>query len=172
MSQPAPEFSRPVKLAHLRSEPFVQQIEATADERHRLAQRFDLIALDHLTGTVTLQREGEGRILLEGSFDAEFTQTCVVTLEPVPGRISRSFSMVYVSIEDRRTEIELDADEPVFEPLTGDEIDIGEAVAQELSLSLPDFPRDPEAVIDSAATAEIAAGPFAALPQLIRHQQN
>ena len=57
-------------------------------------------------------------------------------------------------------------DEPAFEPLIGDTIDIGEAVAQELSLALPEFPRLPDAVLDVADSVEADDGPFAALERL------
>jgi hypothetical protein len=60
----------------------------------------------------------------------------------------------------------LSEDEPALEPLTGDAIDIGEAVAQELSLALPEFPRQPDAAIEDTAPAEAIEGPFTALASL------
>lgn len=171
MSNPVPEFSRLVPLARLGSEPFQTAIEATPEERDRLAERFDLIALDRLAAVVGLQRVGGELIRLDATFEAEFAQSCVVTLEPVPGRVAQSFSLVYARLEEQETEIEIDVDEPVFEPLTGDAIDIGEAVAQELSLALPDFPRLEDAVIDPLEAAEAEDGPFVALEQL-RHSLN
>jgi uncharacterized metal-binding protein YceD (DUF177 family) len=166
MSEARSEFSRLVPLARLGSEPFRQQIEATPDERGRLARRFDLVALDHLTATVTLRRQTGQAVLLEAAFEAAFTQDCVVTLEPVAGTVCQSFSLLYGPVGDDRAEIELDPEESVFEPLTGDAIDVGEAVAQELSLALPEFPRDPDATIDAAMAAEPDEGPFAALASL------
>jgi uncharacterized metal-binding protein YceD (DUF177 family) len=138
MSEVMPEFSRLVALGQLNSEPFRQQIEAAADERERLALRFDLVALDRLAATVTLRRQAGQGVLLEAELEAEFAQSCVVTLEPVSAAIQRSFSLLYGPADEDRTELDLAADETVFEPLTGDAIDIGEAVAQELSLALPE----------------------------------
>ncbi len=172
MSEPAPEFSRPVSLARLGWEPFHQQIEATAEERERLARRFDLVALDRLTAVVTLHRQNGGLIRLEAAFAAEFTQNCVVTLEPVAGKLDEEFALVYGPADNEEGEIDIDAEAPVFEPLPLDAIDIGEAVAQELSLALPEFPRDPDAIIDPATTTETEAGPFAALAKLPRPGQN
>ena len=157
------EFSRLVPLARLGSEAFRRQIEAEADEREQLARRFDLVSLDRLTATVTLRRQGGETVLLEAEFEAEFAQICVVTLEPVAGSVSRTFSLLFGPADEDRTEIEQSADDLVFEPLTGDAIDIGEAVAQELSLAMPEFPRDPDAAIDAAAAGELADPPFAAL---------
>lgn len=166
MTGPAPEFSRPVAVASLGAEPFSQEIEAAAAEREALARRFGLVALDRLTAVVALRRQSDGLILLEATFEAAFVQDCVVTLEPVSDAISHGFSLLYGPPEDEQAEIELDAEDPVFEPLTGNSIDVGEAVAQELSLALPEFPRDPDAVLDTAASASPEASAFAALQKL------
>ena len=74
---------------------FRQRIEATAEERERLAARFDLVALDRLTATVTCAARTARSILLEAEFAAEFAQSCVVTLEPVADTVFGSFSLVY-----------------------------------------------------------------------------
>jgi uncharacterized metal-binding protein YceD (DUF177 family) len=166
MSTSPPEFSRPVPLARLGAEPFRQQIEATPQERERLARRFDVLALDRLAAVVTLHRESGDLIRLEAVFEAELTQSCVVTLDPVPAQIVQSFVLLYGPAEEEQHEIELDVDEPVFEPLTGDGIDIGEAVAQEFSLALPEFPRLPDAAVEPDAAGEPQSGPFAGLARL------
>jgi uncharacterized metal-binding protein YceD (DUF177 family) len=166
MSPPAPEFSRLVEVARLSTRPFRQRIEATAEERERLSQRLDLISLDHVVADVELRRQSPEMILLEAEFAAEFEQCCAVSLEPVRGAVSDRFSLVYGPAPEEEQEIALTSDEPAFEPLDGNSIDIGEAVAQELSLALPIFPRDPEARIDQAAMAEPLEGPFAMLARV------
>jgi uncharacterized metal-binding protein YceD (DUF177 family) len=171
MSASAPEFSRPIAVARLGLEPFRQEIEATAEERAGLARRFDLVSLERLAAMVTLQRQSDGLIRLEAVFEAEFEQVCVVTLDPVPAKIAHDFVLLYGPADDEEAEIELDVDEPVFEPLTGEVIDIGEAVAQELSLALPEFPRLPDAEVEPTATSELE-GPFADLTRLLRPPQN
>src|SRR6202030_3622687 len=62
-------------------------------------------------------------------------------------------------------------DEPAFEPLVGDVIDIGEAVAQEFSLALPSFPRSPGAALEIEGTPP-DGGPFAALSRLADRQES
>jgi uncharacterized metal-binding protein YceD (DUF177 family) len=166
MSELAPEFSRLVPLAQLGGKPFTQRIEATAEEREQLSRRFDLLVLDRLVAEVELRRQSAEIIVLEAKFEAEFEQCCAVTLEPVRGAVSDRFSLVYGPAPESQEEFVLSGDEPAFEPLHGDAIDIGEAVAQELSLALPVFPRDPDAVIDGMEPAEPLEGPFAALARL------
>ena len=161
MSDPAPEFSRPVPLAQIGSRPLRQKIAANEAERAALAKRFSLVSLDRLEAAVELAHERGGTILLTAAFSAEFAQECVVSLEPVAGGVSASFALRYGPPE-AEPETESD-DEPAFEPLTGDAIDIGEAVAQEFSLSLPPFPRAPGAAVEESTPEPAADGPFAAL---------
>jgi uncharacterized metal-binding protein YceD (DUF177 family) len=165
MTKTISEFSRPVPIAGLSAKPFRQRIEATSSERRELCLRFDLLVLDRLAAVVELRRQRGELILLEAVFEAEFVQACSVTLEPVPGSISDRFSLVYGPTSEER-EIEWGVDEAAFEPLKGDKIDIGEAVAQELSLSLPLFPRHADAGIEVEFKEEIG-GPLASLARLL-----
>jgi uncharacterized metal-binding protein YceD (DUF177 family) len=165
----SPEFSRPVALSRLGAEPFRQEIAATAADREALARRFGLVALDRLSAIVELSRQGDGTILLEASFEAAFAQECVVTLEPVPGMLSEHFSLRYGAPDAEDDAVaEAGLDEPAFEPLDGETIDIGEAVAQEFSLALPPFPRDPAAVVETLPEPPGEPGAFAALQRLQR----
>jgi uncharacterized metal-binding protein YceD (DUF177 family) len=157
------EFSRLVRLDHIGGGTFSQRIEANPDERRALAARFDLLALDRLAATVRLIREAGRTIRLQAEFEAEFAQECVVTLEPVAGVVRESFELVYGPAEAEAGALDLDVASPAFEPLLGDAIDVGEAVAQELSLALPLFPRDPEAIIEAEAAQTPDDSPFAAL---------
>jgi uncharacterized metal-binding protein YceD (DUF177 family) len=162
VSASGPEFSRLVPLARLGRDRFRLEIEATREEREKLARRFGLIALDRLVAVVTLMRQSGAAVLLEACFEAAFVQECVVTLEPVQGTASQCFSLLYGPATTEESDIEIDSDAVTFEPLTGEAIDAGEAVAQELSLALPAFPRDPQAVIETVS-GEAGERPLAAL---------
>jgi uncharacterized metal-binding protein YceD (DUF177 family) len=167
MNANRPEFSRIIPLAQLGSEPFRQEVAATESEREALARRFDLLGLDRLAAEVELIRQGSGIILLNASFEAAFVQSCAVTLDPVAGAMAANFALRYGPPD---TESEDGAgDGPAFEPLTGDFIDIGEAVAQEFSLALPSFPRSPGATLE-VEKPPADAGPFAALSRLTDRQ--
>jgi uncharacterized metal-binding protein YceD (DUF177 family) len=156
------EFSRPVALARLGRDPFRLEIGATQGEREKLARRFGLVALDRLSAVVTLARQSGTSVLLEASFEAEFVQECVVSLEPVRDVVRQRFSLLCGPAEAAERDIEIDSEEVTFEPIVGDAIDVGEAVAQELSLALPAFPRDPQATLE-ALSPEVEERPLAAL---------
>ena len=166
MSELSPEFSRLVPLHRVSAKPLRQRIEATAEECEKLSRRFDLMLLAHLSAEVELQRQNGEAILLRARFEAEFEQCCAVTLEPVRSALADRFSLIYGPASEEVEDISIRAEGPAFEPLYGDAIDIGEAVAQELSLALPVFPRHPDAVLEDVASAEPLEGPFAALARL------
>jgi uncharacterized metal-binding protein YceD (DUF177 family) len=159
------EFCRLVPLARLGPEPFHQEIAATEEERAALARRFDLVAIDRLTATVELARQGKDLVLLRAGFEAGFVQNCVVSLDPVPGAVSERFSLLYGPPEAEESAAGFGED-VAFEPLSVDAIDIGEAVAQEFSLALPPFPRRAEAIIEAEEPGRAEKNPFAALSRL------
>jgi uncharacterized metal-binding protein YceD (DUF177 family) len=167
VSKTAAEFPRLVPLARLGSETFRQEIAADEAERAALAHRFGLVSLDRLVADVELLREPAGTILLAAAFEAEFAQECIVTLDPVAGSVSERFQLRYGAPE-AEPEAPGGDDDPAFEPLHGEAIDVGEAVAQEFSLALPPFPRALDAAIINGAVTETQDqdGPFAALVRL------
>jgi uncharacterized metal-binding protein YceD (DUF177 family) len=165
-----PEFARLVPLTRLRGEPSRQEIVANPAERAALAERFGLVSLDRLAAEVELVREPGGTILLTAAYAADFAQECIVTLDPVPGSVAERFQLRYGPAE-----AEADApagdDDPAYEPLDADTIDIGEAVAQEFSLSLPPFPRAPGAVVEIDDCEAPDDGPFAGLATFQRDRR-
>ena len=104
------------------------------------------------------------------TFTADVVQACVVTLEPVPDHIEGEFSRRYLpglsEEEAHAIEVVPDEEDPP-EPLTGDAIDLGPALAEELILALNPYPRAPGAAIpEEARTSDAALSPFAVLERL------
>src|SRR5690349_478110 len=91
----APEFSRPVLLARIGTEPYRQQISANEAERAALARRFDLVSLDRLDAAVEIIRQSEQLLLLRADFEAAFEQSCIVTLDPIAGALAERFALLY-----------------------------------------------------------------------------
>jgi uncharacterized metal-binding protein YceD (DUF177 family) len=162
------EFSRPVDALRLPQAGGAYDIAASAEERAALAKRFELLTLDRLEAQVQLTPVAAGFYRLSAKLVAELTQACVVTLEPVPSRIEEAFSLLYGAV-DEQTDILLDSDSETLEPIEGGMVDIGEAVAQQLSLALDSFPHAADA---PAQTGPVTSGekrldsPFAVLAKL------
>ena len=162
------EFHRPLDVFRLPADGASRKIAAKAEERAALAKRFGLLTLDRLEAEVAVEPVPGGFYRLTATLQAEVAQECVVTLEPVPQRIDETFTLLYGKAEDAETVL-LDSDSDPVEPLDGGIIDLGEAVAQQLSLVLDPFPRAP------GVPAEIAPisveppepeSPFAVLAKL------
>ena len=104
-------------------------------------------------------------------FEADFEQQCIVTLDPIAGVLAERFELLYGPQEAEETASSLVGEDAAFEPLIGEEIDIGEAVAQEFALALPPFPRSPEIRVETETESESAAAaashPFAGLMRLV-----
>ena len=144
---PLPEFSRVVGIDTLQAAPRAMVVEADAQERAALAARFGLIAVDSLSAEVELSRDG-GTIAARGTLSATLTQSCVATAEPVPAIVEEAFEIAFRPLPDAdmgEEEVELGEDELDVIFYEGGTIDIGEAVAETLFLSLDPYSRAPQA---------------------------
>ena len=167
-----PEFSRPVRIDTLGAGQRSIEIGANQSERTALASRFGIAAIDRLSAQVALVRAGE-EVRARGSLSAAVTQSCVATGEPVPETVEQAFEIVFRPARADGSpdeEIELSEGELDVVFYEGSSVDVGEAVAETLSLSLEPFPRSPhadsalkEAGVKDEEEARVESSPFAAL---------
>lgn len=136
---PAPEFSRIVDLADLPDGGRTYDLSAGEDERKALAARFDLLSMSRLEARLRVVWRGHA-LHVVGNLRAEVVQSCVVTLAPIDSRLEEPLELAFTRETPGET-VGLDD----AEPLTGDVLDIGELVAEELSLALDPYPRSPDA---------------------------
>lgn len=165
---PPPEFSRPVDLARFGHGQ--RHIEASAEERAALARRLGLVRVDRLEAELTVTAHGAGATVT-GQFSAEIVQSCAVSGEDLPVHVDEPLTIRFVPqaqhVADE--EIELSPDECDEIEFTGNVIDLGEAVAQSLSLVIDPFATGPDAERvrqEAGLLNEESAGPFAALAAL------
>ncbi len=141
------EFARPVPLDRIAPSWSHHVIEAEEGERNALAKRFDLIAITRLRAEVKLRRDRAGtQVAFSARFSASVVQQCVVTLEPVAAELEEEVDIRFdLSPQILAAELDIAADDGSLEPLEGDIVDMGEVIAQHLSLALDPFPRHPDA---------------------------
>jgi len=179
---PAPvrEFHRPFDIARLGEREVVLLIEANAEERAKLAARFDLLSLDALSAELTLARRKRGKVLrLQGRLQALVTQSCVVTLDPVESALEAHFSVSFDltgKLHQVRPGEEVEIDplaEDLPEPLPEEGLDPGEVVAEQLALAIDPYPRAVDAILqydEAGAPPSVEErerpNPFAALGAL------
>jgi uncharacterized metal-binding protein YceD (DUF177 family) len=150
-----------------------ERVELVADdaERSAVANRLGLGSLDCFNAHAVLRRKGAA-VEADGRIVASLTQNCVVTGAPLPAHVDAPFSLRFMpepqsSRSDEEIELGSSDCEVVF--YDGAVIDLGEAVADTLALSLDPYPRSAgaEAALKEAGVlSEAEAGPFAALAQL------
>jgi len=181
------EFSREIATEKIGDAGRTMSIEATPEERDRLANRFGLVSIERLSAEIILTPEKGGKLIrLKGTFSALITQNCVVNLEPFESTIEETLERVFDPTlmeeetpgESPEGDFEFKHQDPP-EPAGDGIIDVGEAVAEQLALEIDPFPRkpgvssgnfttDPEAAValstENAKTGK--NGPFAALEDL------
>ena len=120
-----------------------------------------------LSALFEVKLTGAGQVSVTGTIDASVTQTCVVSLAPVPAKIHEVVSANFVteeraardrvkaekfkgrrakSADDEEEMVDIGHDAP--EIALGDRIDLGELAVVHLALALDPYPRAPGAAFD------------------------
>jgi hypothetical protein len=145
---------------------------ATATEQASVAAALEILSCEELTARFDIRATGKGHYRLAGKVAAKLTQTCGVTLEPIPQTAEGTFDVEFWPTgsvpEQGEDEVEaLSAAE--IEPIEHGLIDAGRIVFETLSASVDPYPRkagaefQPDALDDPDKPA---GGPFAALQKL------
>lgn len=166
MDQP---WTVPVRITEI-GRGLKRRLEADAPVRARIARALDLQALDRLEAEVSVAPAAQG-YEAQGTLHAHVTQTCGVTLEPLPAELSTDFAVRFVEAEaaepaeaQREVVVALEDEDPPDE-IEGGVVDLGAYVVEHLALALDPFPRKPGAVFEAPEQAA-EPSPFAALARL------
>jgi len=136
-------------------------VEASADEREKLAAFNDLLGLSSLKATFQLHPRAKGDVRVVGRLEADVVQSCVVTLDPVPAHID---APITVDFAPEVNEQDFADDEDAPEPIVDGMIDLGRIAAEFLTLNLDPYPRKEGAVFEAPTDRDDEApSPFSAL---------
>ncbi|MEZ5757161.1 MAG: DUF177 domain-containing protein [Emcibacteraceae bacterium] len=144
------EFSRLFNLELIKKDGSKVEYSATEEEGEKLAERFSIPAVISLNARCELKKLDEkifGDYSLHVEMEAEIIQQCVMTLEDVNESIKENFSIIFKRIsssevEDAQSkEIDFDAEEEDIVFIHDKVVDIGEYIAEYLSLSMNPYPR-------------------------------
>ena len=167
------EFSHLLRLDEIGGQKHLH-IAASKAERSALAARFGLVSLGKLEAEIALSRDGPV-VEAKGRFEAQATQACIASGEPVESSLSEDLMLRFIPQPEHGAEEEFELEEDDCDALfhDGKQIDVGEAVAQSLALTLDPYPRSAEAGeilkkagVKSEEEAREESGPFAALSAL------
>jgi uncharacterized metal-binding protein YceD (DUF177 family) len=142
------EFSRLIAIEGITLDKTrTETIEATEEECAALAKRFDLRELSGFKATINIRRvNGNTAIRIDGVFEADTVQACVVSLRDVHGRVEGKFETYFteeVSTPEQEIDIAFDEADNAPEMVHDGMIDLGEVAAQYLALDLEPYPRAP-----------------------------
>jgi len=153
------EFSRPLRVAGVPAAGQRLVLEANAAECAALAVRFGILSVEGLRAELALRPDAAGGIAVDGRLSARVVQACVVSLEPVAQQVTEEFAFRILPDGTEPSDSLEDEDEVELEHGFAE---LGEVVAQYLSLALDPYPRAEGAELPDAATDD-SANPFAAL---------
>jgi hypothetical protein len=154
------EFSHRLALAHVPAAGQALRLAASPGERAALAARFDLLGLHALKAELRLVPGLEGVVHVTGRLTAELEQACGITLAPVRQSVAEAVAWRLLPEGMEPSDGEDDPDDIESEQGMAD---LGEALAQQLSLAIDPYPRAPGAEMPSDLTDAGAHGPFAKL---------
>jgi hypothetical protein len=175
------EIERVVDLDRMGPGGAALEIVASDSERAALARRFGFLGLPAFSARVTVDRGPGGQVVVEGRLRGRLIQACVLTLDPVSQDLDDTFRLVFKrDLADERDpesgETVLSAQPDAPEPLSGNLLDVGEIVAEQLSLAADPYPRRPGARLEDVlpkprregrkGPAEQRRHPFAGLAAL------
>lgn len=183
---PDREWNYPAAGKDISFEPEHVSIFASKQECAAICERLDLIDLKSLSAELDLQRINGGHIVqVLGTFNAQVTQECVVTLDKVDKEVHGQVEGYYSNPEEAvsfvaasrkmkqkgekgETRVLEEWEDP--EHMEGGMIDLGELVVQHLSLALETFPHKPGISYEEGdeheelrKASDLRRNPFAAL---------
>ncbi|AFL49537.1 uncharacterized metal-binding protein YceD (DUF177 family) [Sinorhizobium fredii] len=174
-----PAFSYPVKVGHISANPVGVHLSANEAERRALAALWKVNEVRSLAADLQIGRWKKDGVKIKGEVRAELVQTCVVTLGPVEAEISEPVEAIFVPEGSRLArQADNDGGEMILDPsgpdipdtFSGDTIDVGVVVSEQVALAIDPYPRKQGAVfgerIESSAADDKRPNPFAVLKDL------
>ncbi|MEM6414292.1 MAG: DUF177 domain-containing protein [Pseudomonadota bacterium] len=149
-------------------------LNASNSDLTDIAKRLDISRVHSVSAKVCLRSKGQNNnideVIVDGTIDALLTRTCVATLEPFEEKIKTPFR---VRLTRSLSEDDIQSDEDV-DVLTGQTIDIGDLVIQQIAVAMAAYPRIEKASISTAGLKSdentensVESGAFSSLRSLL-----
>ena len=144
-------------------------IEADAAQRAALAEEHGLLSVEAYRAELLVTSWKRNGVKVSGRVEADITQACIVTLDPVEAHIDEPVEALLLPEDsklgrqgfDDGGEILLDADGPdAPETFSGDTIDVGALAEQVFGLAIDPYPRKQGASLSAGGEAEPAENEF------------
>jgi uncharacterized metal-binding protein YceD (DUF177 family) len=145
--------------------------EATPAELAAVAKALGLLGCARLTANYRLRPLGGGRYKLTGQCEADVTQACIVSLEPVPASVTLPIDVEFapdgVAPLPDTDEVEV-LTLPDVEPIEQGQLHVGRVVYEVLAAGLDPYPRKEGAAFawEDPKAESSTVHPFAVLAKL------
>lgn len=139
-----------INVARLPQKGMSVLIKADAAQREALAEAHGLLSVEKYRADLLVTKWKRNGIKISGTVQAEITQACIATLEPVQASIDEDVEGVFLPEDSKLAregfnvagEILLDAEGPDGpETFTGDTIDAGALAEEFFGLGIDPYPR-------------------------------
>jgi len=166
-----PPIERFYDLNRLSEAGYETTITAGPAERQKLAEWAEVVGVNTFEGQVSLRRTGPSRFAYAAHLEAEITQACTVTLEPVSSHISMEFTRRLHLVPHVKKMIDLSGElspaageDEVPEEIDNSRYDLAAPLLEEFLLAIDPYPRAPGVAFSAPADAdEPRENPFAVL---------
>lgn len=160
-------LSRPFLIGRLPDNGTHVTVEATAEERVRLAADLGLPALPALVARLHVKPTRRG-VRVTGRVVATLVQTCVVSLDDFESTLDEEVAVEFAEADPRAAAASRESDDEDEDPpdeIVDGRIDLGAIAAEFLALGIDPHPRKPGSVFEGAGGDDMPS-PFAALAAL------
>ncbi|MDX8499850.1 YceD family protein [Mesorhizobium captivum] len=157
-AEPQSPVSFVANVARLPQKGLPVAIEANERQRAALAAEYDLLSVESYRAELLVASWKRNGVKVSGRVEADITQACIVTLDPVAAHIDEPVEALLLPEQSKLGregfegggEIVLDADGPDSpETFSGDTIDVGALAEQFFGLAIDPYPRKPGASLDA-----------------------
>ncbi len=152
-------------------------IDANERQREALAEAHGLVSVERFHAELHVAPWKRNGVSVSGRVQADITQQCVVTLEPMAAAIDEEIDSVFLPADSKLGrhgfegggEIHLDAEGPDSpETFIGDSIDVGALAEEFFGLAIDPYPRNPGAALISDAGRGEPSEPSGPLQEKLR----
>lgn len=152
-------------------------VDADAGQREALAAAHGLVSVERFHAELLVAPWKRNGVKVSGRVEADITQECVVTLDPLQAKIDEPVEGLFLP-EDSKLgrlgfeaggEIHIDAEGPDSpETFSGDTIDVGALAEQFFSLGIDPYPRKPGATLAARDEGDASSRPEGPLQEKLR----
>ena len=152
-------------------------VDADARQREALAAAHGLLSVERFHAELLVAPWKRNGVRVSGRVEADITQQCVVTLDPLPAKVEEAVEGLFLP-EDSKLgrlgfeaggEIHIDAEGPDSpETFSGDTIDVGALAEQFFALGIDPYPRKPGATLAAGGGGDASSQPEGPLQEKLR----